>query len=137
MPSGSAALRCVANSGAAPKRPAACGAVAVSSPQRLSRTSRARDTGDATISQRWLAELRAIQDWFVRYLLPKAQGVSEVASVGGSVKTFRGTVDPQRPQTHEVTLRYVFVIPPCLGAERRPCNAALLASAAASSRGQG
>ena len=33
-----------------------------------------------------LAELRAIQDWVVRYQLTKAEGVAEVASVGGFVK---------------------------------------------------
>ena len=37
-------------------------------------------------AQRTLAELRTIQDWFVRYQLTKAQGVAEVASVGGFVK---------------------------------------------------
>ena len=34
-------------------------------------------------TQRTLAELRAIQDWFIRFQLTKAQGVAEVASVGG------------------------------------------------------
>ena len=47
-------------------------------------------------AQRSLAELRAIQDWFVRYQLTKAQGVAEVASVGGFVKKYQVTVDPQQ-----------------------------------------
>jgi len=41
-----------------------------------------------------LAELRAIQDWFVRYQLTKAPGVAEVASLGGFVQTYQVTVDP-------------------------------------------
>ncbi|MFZ9563200.1 MAG: efflux RND transporter permease subunit, partial [Burkholderiales bacterium] len=41
-----------------------------------------------------LAELRTIQDWFVRYQLTKAQGVAEVASIGGFVQTYQVTVDP-------------------------------------------
>ena len=45
-------------------------------------------------AQRTLAELRTIQDWFVRYQLTKAQGVAEVASVGGFVKTYQVTVEP-------------------------------------------
>ncbi|TAK50815.1 MAG: efflux RND transporter permease subunit [Gammaproteobacteria bacterium] len=58
-------------------------------------------------SQRSLAELRAIQDWFVRYQLTKAQGVSEVASVGGFVKTYQVTVDPQKLQAYRIPLRQV------------------------------
>ena len=45
--------------------------------------------------QRTLEELRSIQDWFVRYQLTKAQGVAEVASVGGFVKQYQVTVDPR------------------------------------------
>jgi Cu(I)/Ag(I) efflux system membrane protein CusA/SilA len=44
--------------------------------------------------QRSLAELRTIQDWYLRYQLSKAQGVAEVASVGGFVKQYQVTVDP-------------------------------------------
>ncbi len=58
-------------------------------------------------SQRSLAELRAIQDWFVRYQLTKAPGVSEVASVGGFVKTYQVTVDPQKLQAYGIPLRQV------------------------------
>ena len=42
-----------------------------------------------------LAELRSIQDWYVRYQLTKAHGVAEVASIGGFVQTYQVTVDPQ------------------------------------------
>ena len=41
-----------------------------------------------------LAELRSVQDWFLRYQLTKVQGVAEVASVGGFVQTYQVTVDP-------------------------------------------
>jgi Cu(I)/Ag(I) efflux system membrane protein CusA/SilA len=44
--------------------------------------------------KRTLAELRTIQDWYLRYGLAKAEGVAEVASIGGFVKTYAVTVDP-------------------------------------------
>ena len=56
---------------------------------------------------RSLAELRAIQDWFVRYQLTKAPGVAEVASVGGFVKTYQVTVDPRKLQAYGVALKQV------------------------------
>jgi len=55
-------------------------------------------------AQRSLAELRSIQDWFVRYQLTKAQGVAEVASVGGFVKTYQVTVDPRKLQAYGIPL---------------------------------
>jgi Cu(I)/Ag(I) efflux system membrane protein CusA/SilA len=48
-----------------------------------------------TGAQRTLAELRTIQDWYVRYQLAKAEGVAEVASVGGFVQQYQVVVDPQ------------------------------------------
>jgi len=57
--------------------------------------------------QRTLAELRAIQDWFVRYQLTKAHGVAEVASVGGFVKTYQVTVNPRRLQAYGISLRKI------------------------------
>jgi Cu(I)/Ag(I) efflux system membrane protein CusA/SilA len=53
---------------------------------------------------RSLAELRSIQDWFVRYQLTKAQGVAEVASVGGFVKNYQVTVDPRKLQAYGIPL---------------------------------
>ena len=41
-----------------------------------------------------LAELRTIQDWYVRYQLNTVEGVSEVASIGGHVKQYQIDVDP-------------------------------------------
>jgi len=47
-------------------------------------------------AQKSLAELRTIQDWYVRYGIAKADGVAEVASVGGFVKQYSIVVDPHR-----------------------------------------
>jgi Cu(I)/Ag(I) efflux system membrane protein CusA/SilA len=58
-------------------------------------------------AQRSLAELRSIQDWFVRYQLTKAQGVAEVASVGGFVKTYQVTVEPRKLQAYGIPLNKV------------------------------
>ncbi|MGE0278052.1 MAG: efflux RND transporter permease subunit [Nitrospiraceae bacterium] len=55
-------------------------------------------------TQRTLAELRTLQDWYVRYALAKAPGVAEVASVGGFVQQYQVIVDPRRLQTYGVTL---------------------------------
>lgn len=49
-------------------------------------------------AQRSLAELRSIQDWYVRYGIAKAEGVAEVASVGGFVKQYSVVIDPRRLQ---------------------------------------
>jgi Cu(I)/Ag(I) efflux system membrane protein CusA/SilA len=56
---------------------------------------------------RTLAELRALQDWYVRYQLTKAQGVAEVASVGGFVQTYQVTVDPVKLRAYGIPLRTV------------------------------
>jgi copper/silver efflux system protein len=48
---------------------------------------------------RSLAELRSLQDWYVRYGLAKAEGVAEIASVGGFVKQYNVLIDPQRLRT--------------------------------------
>ena len=45
---------------------------------------------------RSLAELRTLQDFYVRYGLAKAEGVAEIASVGGFVKQYNIVIDPQR-----------------------------------------
>jgi Cu(I)/Ag(I) efflux system membrane protein CusA/SilA len=51
-----------------------------------------------------LAELRTIQDWFVRYQLAKAGGVAEVASVGGFVKQYQVVVDPAKLRAYGIPL---------------------------------
>ncbi|NJD05847.1 MAG: efflux RND transporter permease subunit [Methylococcaceae bacterium] len=54
-----------------------------------------------------LAELRSMQDWFVRYQLTKAHGVAEVASVGGFVKQYQVIVDPRKLQSFRIPLEAV------------------------------
>ncbi len=56
---------------------------------------------------RTLAELRTIQDWYVRYQLTKAQGVAEVASIGGFVQTYQVTVDPVKLRAYGIPLSKV------------------------------
>ncbi|BBL70499.1 efflux RND transporter permease subunit [Methylogaea oryzae] len=51
-----------------------------------------------------LAELRSIQDWFLRYQLSKAHGVAEVAGVGGFVKQYQVVADPRRLQAYGIPL---------------------------------
>ncbi|HNM44477.1 CusA/CzcA family heavy metal efflux RND transporter, partial [Plasticicumulans sp.] len=58
-------------------------------------------------AQRTLAELRTLQDWFVRYQLTKAQGVSEVASLGGFVQQYQVVVDPHKLQAWGIPLARV------------------------------
>lgn len=55
-----------------------------------------------------LHELRTIQDWTVRYALLSADGVSEVASIGGFVQEYQIDVDPDAMRAHDVSLEEVF-----------------------------
>ena len=43
-----------------------------------------------------LGELRALQDWYVKFALQKVEGVSEVASFGGFQKQYQVTIDPYK-----------------------------------------
>jgi copper/silver efflux system protein len=54
-----------------------------------------------------LAELRTIQDWFLRYQLTKAHGVAEVASVGGFVQQYQVIVDPVKLRVYGIPLMKV------------------------------
>ncbi len=54
-----------------------------------------------------LAELRSLQDWFVRYPLTQAPGVAEVASIGGFVREYQVTVDPYRLASYGIALEAV------------------------------
>jgi copper/silver efflux system protein len=51
-----------------------------------------------------LGDLRAIQDWYVRYQLNAVPGVAEVGSVGGFVKTYEIAIDPNRLRAYGITL---------------------------------
>ncbi len=54
-----------------------------------------------------LHELRSIQDFYVRYGLSTAEGVSEVASIGGFVKEYQVDVQPEAMKAYDVTLEQV------------------------------
>ena len=54
-----------------------------------------------------LAELRTLQDWYLRYQLTKAHGVAEVASLGGFVQTYQVTVDPTKLRAYGIPLSKV------------------------------
>ncbi|MBI4871176.1 MAG: efflux RND transporter permease subunit [Candidatus Riflebacteria bacterium] len=51
-----------------------------------------------------LAELRALQDFYVRYQLNSVPGVAEVASVGGFVREYQIDLDPEKLRAYGVTL---------------------------------
>ena len=55
-----------------------------------------------------LAELRSIQDWYLRYQLNAVEGVSEVASIGGFVKQYQIDVHPDKLRAQRVTLFDVY-----------------------------
>jgi len=54
-----------------------------------------------------LAELRTMQDWYLRYQLTKAHGVAEVASIGGFVQQYQVTVDPVKLRAYGIPLAKV------------------------------
>jgi Cu(I)/Ag(I) efflux system membrane protein CusA/SilA len=54
-----------------------------------------------------LADLRSLQDWNVRFGIAKAEGVAEVASVGGFVKQYNVVVDPNRLRSLNIPLSKV------------------------------
>jgi len=54
--------------------------------------------------ERTLAELRSLQDWVVRFGASRAEGVAEVAGVGGFVKQYNVVVDPNRLRAQGISL---------------------------------
>ena len=59
-------------------------------------------TGQHDISQ-----LRSLQDWFLKYELQSVPGVSEVAAVGGMVKQYQVTVNPDKLRAFDIPLSHV------------------------------
>ncbi len=55
--------------------------------------------------QQTLAELRSLQDWVVRFGASRAEGVAEVAGVGGFVKQYNVVVDPNRLRAQGISLK--------------------------------
>jgi len=54
-----------------------------------------------------LAELRSLQDWFLKFELQTVPGVSEVATVGGMVRQYQVVVDPNRLRSYGIPLSEV------------------------------
>mgnify|MGYP002623585661 FL=1 len=54
-----------------------------------------------------LAQLRTLQDWYLRYDLAAVEGVAEIATVGGFVRQYQITVDPNRLLALNIPLRKV------------------------------
>jgi len=54
-----------------------------------------------------LAQLRSLQDWYLRYPLQAVEGVAEVASVGGFVKQYQVEVDPNALQRYNISLNKI------------------------------
>jgi Cu(I)/Ag(I) efflux system membrane protein CusA/SilA len=50
-----------------------------------------------------LSQLRALQDWFLKYELKTVPNVSEVASVGGMVRQYQIVLDPDRLRAYNIT----------------------------------
>ncbi len=60
-----------------------------------------------TTGQHDLQELRTFQDWYLRYHLQSVPGVAEVASLGGFVKQYQITIDPNRLLAYNIPLTTV------------------------------
>lgn len=71
-------------------------------------TLEGRDTKNNPTGGWNLEELRTIQDWYVRYALLSADGVSEVGSVGGFVREYQIDVDPDAMRAYNVTLGQIY-----------------------------
>ncbi len=54
-----------------------------------------------------LAQLRSLQDWYLRYPLTAVDGVSEVAPIGGFVRQYQVVVDPERLLAYGLSLREI------------------------------
>jgi len=54
-----------------------------------------------------LAELRSLQDWYLRYHLKSVPGVAEVAPLGGFVRQYQVNLDPNRLQAYNIPVRKV------------------------------
>ena len=57
-----------------------------------------------TTSRMDLAQLRSLQDWYLRYALTAVPGVSEVASIGGFEKQYQVDLDPSRLQAYGIPI---------------------------------
>ena len=77
--------------------------------QRYAEPGKCPEDGETLIASNLeLHELRTLQDWTVRYYLASADGVSEVASVGGYVKQYQIDIDPNTLLAYNVPLSMVY-----------------------------
>jgi Cu(I)/Ag(I) efflux system membrane protein CusA/SilA len=60
-----------------------------------------------TTGTRNLAELRSLQDWFVRYQLESVRGVAEVATLGGFEKQYQVDIEPERLLAYKIPVSRV------------------------------
>ena len=54
-----------------------------------------------------LADLRGLQDWYLRYALASVPGVAEVASIGGFVKQYQVNLDPNKLAAYDLSVKHV------------------------------
>jgi len=54
-----------------------------------------------------ISQLRSLQDWFLKYELQTVPGVSEVAAVGGMVKQYQVTVNPEKLRAFNIPLSHI------------------------------
>lgn len=54
-----------------------------------------------------ISELRSLQDWFLKYELQTVPGVSEVAAIGGMVKQYQVTVNPEKLRAFDIPLAHI------------------------------
>ena len=54
-----------------------------------------------------LAQLRSLQDWFLKFELAGVDGVAEVASVGGFVREYQVLIDPNKLRAYDVSIRRI------------------------------
>src|ERR1700736_2406888 len=73
-------------------------------------TGAGRSYADALVHhshQRSLADLRSLQDWYLRYQLETVPGVAEVATIGGFVKQYQVNLDPNKLRAYNIPLSMV------------------------------
>jgi len=54
-----------------------------------------------------ISHLKSLQDWFLKYELQAVEGVSEVVSVGGMVKQYQVTVQPEKLRAFNIPLIHI------------------------------
>ena len=57
--------------------------------------------------QRSLADLRSVQDWYLRYQIETVPGVAEVATIGGFVRQYQVNLDPEKLRAYGIPLSTV------------------------------